>query len=119
LKSENEKEKNSWISVICRAKDRVLTERQQLLELWKKEDECIACIAALAEEEEEKEESEGNTVVEVVEESKDQGKEKNDKEVLLGKLFALPVASVEQQALVLGDVFKKDIVVLSLLRHFG
>lgn len=56
LQAPNVKNKNLWISVLCKAKDQTSLETQQLLEIWKKQEECISCLAAIAAEQAEKEE---------------------------------------------------------------
>jgi len=111
-----------WVSFICRAKDRTLAERKELLEEWKKMGECTSCIAALASEQAEVEEQN-----ETIQESQTESSEKKEKtevkketlENPLSELFSLPVAAIDEKTLILKDVFHKDIVVVALLRHFG
>jgi len=57
LKAEDEKEKKSWITVLCKAKE-VEKEREKMLAPWKQEEQCFACLAALASEQDEIEEEE-------------------------------------------------------------
>jgi len=119
LRAENEQSKNSWISVICRAKDRTLHERDKLLREWERAGECTSCIAALASEqaiqEEEQEEKDTTQDPSII-----KNEEKEDKKSeTLKELFSLSVTDVEEKVLTLRDALKKDIVVLSLLRHFG
>ena len=56
MKASDEQTRNNWVSIVCRAKDSALLERKELLEVWKKEDQCISCIAMLASEQQEEEE---------------------------------------------------------------
>jgi len=122
FKAENEQAKNVWVSFICRAKDRTLAERKQLLEEWKKMGECTSCIAALA-----SEQAEGEEQSEAIQEPQTESSEKKEKvemnketlENPLSELFSLPVAAIDEKTLILKDVFHKDIVVIALLRHFG
>jgi len=125
LRAESETARNSWVTVICRAKDKTLEERDKLLEIWKKEDACISCIAALATEQAAQEEEEGkdalssSTILETPVEGSEEKKEGDDKMKILNQLYNLPLANVDEQPIILKDIFKKEIIVLALLRHFG
>jgi len=111
FKCESEQVKNSWVSVICRAKDRTLEERKKLLEEWNKEGECISCIAALASEQAEQEEQDDSTL-----ETSEAPKETNE---TISEMLNLPLANTEEKLMIMKDTFKKEIIVLALLRHFG
>jgi len=124
FRCESEQVKNSWISVICRAKERTLEERKKILEEWSKEGECLSCIAALASEQAEiEEQAEANAEVQAAQKDGDLEKSSTDNEEkahdTIQDLLNLPVANVEEQTLLLKDIFKKEIIVLALLRHFG
>jgi len=126
FRCESEQVKNSWISVICRAKEKTLEERKKLLEEWSKEGDCMSCIAALASEQAEQEEQEEAVTEVQVAQSDTQEFQKNatsevkaQENEAISELLNLPLASVEEQVMTLKDTFKKEIVLVALLRHFG
>jgi len=121
FRAENEEIRNKWLSVICRAKDRTLEEREKILDEWRKGGECTSCIAALASIQEEEEQEAFNEKAEVGEIQQETSVKPEEKktESVLEELFVLPLADVEEKSLIFKDAFHKDIIVLALLRHFG
>jgi len=122
FRAENEEVRNKWVSVVCRAKDRSLEEREKVLEEWKRAGECTSCIAALASQQEEEEEA-AVEQPETNETQKDNipidSETKKQDQGILGELLVLPLADVEEKTLTFKETFNKDVVVLALLRHFG
>jgi len=110
----NIKAKNTWISVLFKAKEQTTLETEQLLKVWKQQEECISCIAALAAEQAEKEEQQNPFQTD----DQDEGVEERAASAL-DELFGLSIASLEGQAIKMGEAMNKPLVVLALLRHFG
>jgi len=91
-----------------------MIETKQLLELWKQQEECISCLAALAADPADREEQENPFQTE----DNDQAAGEVSA-AALEELFGFKVADLDGQSVKLGDTFKKPLVVLVLLRHFG
>jgi len=133
LRADSEKEKLLWVGVIYKAKESI-TESQKLLEIWKKDpDECVVCMAALAAEAVEKEEksemqqldeksSSPLTIVKDAVSSKpvdlplSKSEENTD---VMNELLSIQVTDILENKVSFKDVFKQDVIVLALLRHFG
>jgi len=131
FRAPSDKDRNLWVQVLCRAKDKTLLEREALIKKLKAEgDQCLACQLAFAEEQAAIDEA--NEAVEVGEGGEGgaansnnnatsaEVKEEESTEQVLAELLGLPVADIDGNQLKLGDIFKEnDTVVVALLRHFG
>jgi len=116
LRAESTIERDKWISFMTGTKEKVLAERKELMDEWKKEEPCVNCLAVLATEQAEKEEKEVINQTEVSKDATVQPADSSD----LAELMGLFVMSVENKQMTFKDVFKNnDIIVLGMLRHFG
>jgi len=116
LRAESTIDRDKWINFMTGTKEKILAERKQLMDEWKKEEPCVNCLAVLASEQAETEEKEVTTQTELSKDAMVQSQDHSD----LAELLGLSVTSVENKPMTFKDVFNNnEIIVLALLRHFG